>query len=388
MTSTFEDRFGFPRDAVNLANWRTQPYSSWSFQNVGEIVPSARIAVRANSHEPPLADASGLLREKVGLADGPESIGDFLARSKTESLVVMKSGRVVADHHAASVDATRPHIVFSISKSLTAIMAGILEDEGKLDPAAPVMQYLPEMRNSAFADASVQNVLDMRVSLDFEEIYLDPLSAFGRYRRAMQWNPALPGEEPETMTLFLASLQKGSGEHGGPFNYLSPNSDLLGVIVERASGQRYADFLGERVLKPAGALTDGWVTVDRVGTARAAGGVSLTARDLARVGEMLRIGGKGVVSSRWIEDTLQNGDPAAWAGGSFPHLFPNGRYRNKWYSSGDADGSFCAIGIHGQWLYVNPARETVIVRYSCQDVPVDDPIDLDSLKVFDVIARR
>ena len=69
---------------------------------------------------------------------------------------------------------------------------------------------------------------------------------------------------------FLATLQKGAGAHGGPFRYRSPNSDLLGIIVERASGQRYADLMRERLWRGVGAHSDGVVTVDRAGTARAA----------------------------------------------------------------------------------------------------------------------
>jgi len=251
---------------------------------------------------------------------------------------------------------------------------------------------VPEMSRSAYSDATVRQVLDMRVSVAIEETYLDPMSAYGRYRRAMLWNPPLPGEEPETMLGFLASLEKADGPHGGPFRYRSPNSDLLGIIVERASGQRYADLMRDRLWHGVGAHSSGSVTVDRVGAARAAGGVSMTARDLARVGEMMRQGGMGpngrVVSERWVRDTLENGDRNAWKAGDFPHLFKDGSYRNKWYSSGLTSRAFCAIGIHGQWLYVDPAAEVTIARLSSQPLPVDDPVDLDTVRLFAAIGER
>jgi CubicO group peptidase (beta-lactamase class C family) len=148
----------------------------------------------------------------------------------------------------------------------------------------------------------------------------------------------------------------------------------------------------DRLWRGIGAHSAGLVTVDRVGASRAAGGVSMTARDLARVGEMMRLGGIGpsgrVVSERWILDTLEKGDRAAWKEGDFPHLFKDGSYRNKWYSSGLPSGAFCAIGIHGQWLYVNPAAEVTIVRFSSQPIPVDDPVDLDCVRLFQAIAER
>ncbi|MEP9387443.1 serine hydrolase [Mesorhizobium sp. KR9-304] len=388
----FRGRYGFAREAVTLANWRTSPYSRWSFTNVAELVPSAVIEAASGRSEPPLADPAWLLGQKIELSSGVATVGAFLESCDTDCLVVMKSGKVVADHHSPLHRPHDRHIIFSISKSLTAILAGVLEDEGRLDPEAPVIDYVPEMSHSAYAEATVRHVLDMRVAVAIEETYLDPMSAYGRYRRAMLWNPPLTGEEPESMLGFLASLDKAEGAHGGPFRYRSPNSDLLGIVVERASGQRYADIMRDRLWRGVGAHSDGLVTIDRAGTARAAGGVSMTARDLARVGEMMRLGGVGpighVVSERWVRDTLGAGDRAAWKAGDFPHLFANGSYRNKWYSSGRESGAFCAIGIHGQWLYVDPAAEVTIVRFSSQPVPVDDPVDLDCVRLFQAIAER
>lgn len=388
----FRGRHGFAREDVTLANWRTSPYSRWSFVNAAELVPSALIEAASGRSELPPADPAWLLAERIELSGGITTVGAFLESCDTDCLVVMKSGRMVADHHSPLHRPHDRHIIFSISKSLTAILAGILEDEGRLDPDAPVTDHVPEMRHSAYADATVRHLLDMRVSVDIDETYLDPMSAYGRYRRAMLWNPPLPGEEPETMLGFLATLQKAAGPHGGPFRYRSPNSDLLGIVVERASGQRYADLMRDRLWRGVTAHSAGLVTVDRVGAPRAAGGVSMTARDLARVGEMMRLGGMGpdgrVVSERWVRDTLEHGDRAAWKAGDFPHLFANGSYRNKWYSSGLPSGAFCAIGIHGQWLYVDPAAELTIVRFSSQPVPVDDPVDLDCVRLFRAIAER
>jgi CubicO group peptidase (beta-lactamase class C family) len=191
------------------------------------------------------------------------------------------------------------------------------------------------------------------------------------------------------MLEFLASLRKAAGPHGGPFRYLSPNSDVLGLVTERASGERYADLLRDRLWRLIGGRGPCLATVDAEGTARAAGGVSITARDLARVGEMMRNGGMGgsrpVVSERWVRDTVTGGDAAAWQAGDFVHLLPQGRYRNKWYQTGDS--AFCAIGIHGQWLYVEPVRRVVIVKQSSQHEPVDDALDRDCLAFLRQIAR-
>ena len=383
--TAFETRYGFARNAVTLANWRTRPFSAWSFQHVSEMVASAEIAVPGQPES--FVDAGGLLSRDVAIAGSVETVAGFLTRSDTDALTVMKSGVFMHDYASPTMQPDAAHLVFSISKSLTAIVAGVLQDEGKLDPAVPALVYVPEAKGSAYADATVQQILDMRVSLDFIEDYLDPQSAFARYRRAMKWNP---GAGDETMLAFLVSLQKGAGPHGGPFHYRSPNSDMLGVIVERAAGERLPDLMRTRIFDKIGARGRAMVTVDGEGTSRAAGGVSVTARDLARVGEMMRLGGVGpggrVVSQTWVDDTLSGGDRDAWRTGDMAHLFANAAYRNKWYATGKDNGAFCGIGIHGQWLYVDPAREVVIVKMSSQSLPVDDALDKECLAVFDQIA--
>lgn len=391
MTSSnaFERTFGFARKDVTLGNWREQPFNNWAFQNVGEMVRSARITAREGNLEAAPVDLGDLLGETLDIGGQKETVAAFLDRSSTDALTVMKKGRFVGDWFSPAMKPDARHIIFSISKSLTAILAGSLEGEGKLDPNAPVTDYLPEVAGSVYANATVRHVLDMTVSLDFEEAYLDPESLFARYRRATMWNP---GGGEESLREFLVALEQLDEPHGKTFRYRSPNSDLLGIIVERASGQRYADLMSDRLWKPLGAKRDAFVTVDKEGSARAAGGVSVAVRDLARVGEMMRQGGTAeggrIVSQAWVEDTIHGGDAEAWQRGTMTNLFANGSYRNKWYQSANASGAYCGIGIHGQWLYVDPKAEVVIAKMSSQALPVDDPLDLDNVAFFEGLCAR
>ncbi|MDQ6433363.1 serine hydrolase [Mesorhizobium sp. LHD-90] len=388
--SAFAQKFGFARTDVSLGNWRTRPYSAWSFQNVAEMTPTAEISTSATIEDETLEPLGALLQRTVDVGGGSETLQTFLARSNTDTLVVMKGGVFVGEFCAPAADPSAPHLVFSISKSLTAVLAGALQDEGLLDPSQPVSRYMPEAVGTVYGDATVQQVLDMRVGLGFEEAYLDPESDFARYRRAMLWNPMRPGDRVETLRQVILSLPRG-GPHGGPLRYYSPLSDLLGLIVERSSGQRYAGLFREKLWRPLRARGRCNVTVDSEGTARAAGGVSMTARDLARVGEMMRCGGmagsRAVVSERWVRDTISAGDKAAWEAGDFAHLLRDGSYRNKWYQSGYANGAFLAAGIHGQWLYVDPVSEVVIARLSSQHEPVDDALDQQTLRFFQAVSE-
>ncbi len=391
MIKTFKDQHGFARADVTLANWRTAPYSRWTFQNVRDFVPTAVIAAGAATAEVPLqSDAFLDAAMETGLASAA-SARAFLDFAHTDAFVMMRRGEVVAEYYAPHADPNAPHLVFSISKSLTAVVSGILEAQGLIDPDRPVTDYLPEAKGGVYGDCTYRDVLDMRVSLDFEEAYLDPHGAFARYRRAMLWNPPEPNIQPETLASFLVTLQKAERPHGGPFYYASPNADLLGVVIERVTGARFADLTSELLWKPMGAKGNADISVDPIGTPRTAGGVSMTARDLARLGELLRNGGardgKQILPEAWIRDMQENGDKEAWQQGRNVDL-PNGRYRSQWYQSGEADQAFCAIGIHGQWLYVDPSTETVIVKLSSHPEPLGDEENQDLFTFLRALSRR
>lgn len=367
-----------PRRAdITLADWRLHPNSRYSFQRVSEFVPVAIIAWPAGPEEP--SPGPGLLAD-MALADrdgGEIGALAHMRRSHTDHVVVMRDGAVVAEWLAETADPDRPHVVFSISKSVTGLLAGIAAGEGRLDPDAPVSAYVPSMTGSTYGTARVRDLLDMTVDLDFDEEYLDAGGAFDRYRRAMLWNPERPDSVPETMEGFLATLG-GRGEgHGRRFYYASPNTDLLGLVVERVAGRRYHRYLAEKLWRPMGARGAAYVTVDRVGMARAAGGLCMTTRDLARLGQLVLDGGRNrdgvqVVPQGWIEDMRSNGDRQAWVEGNFADMFANGRYRSCWYDVGDGRGSIAAVGIHGQWLWVDPASRVVIAKTAARPDPSDD----------------
>lgn len=390
ISPNFESDYGFRRDSVRHDNWREAPWNVWAFRHVHELIPTARITATSGLAEEPKVDATALTEHEFVFEGERRTVASFLRQTSTDAITVMRAGRFIGDFHAPNFTLQTRHIMFSASKSVAGLLAGMLVGDGLLDPEAPVAHYVPELARSAYGDAQVRHVLDMRTSLAFNEDYLDPNGLYARYRRAGLWDPRRDGEESETVIGFLASLSKGPEEHGGPFHYCSPNSDVLGLVIERASGARYADFAAARLWQPLGLRHDGCVTVDLAGTARSGGGMSMTARDLARIGELVRLGGvvdgRRLINAEWMQDTLSGGSAEAWRQGSFSAWLPDGRYRNKWYQVGNASGAFFAIGIHGQWLYVDPLRETVIAKFSSQPEPTNNDLKRLNLGLFEAIA--
>jgi CubicO group peptidase (beta-lactamase class C family) len=381
-----------PSEQVTLANWRLPPFNRWAFRNVRQILPTAAIPRSETSGE--AFRRAGRTIETIAFQgpDGQEwTVGRMLAATFTDGLMALRRGRIVAERYDSGLLPETPHIVFSVSKSLTAFLAGILVGQGRLDPEAPVVRYIPEVAGSAYGDCTVRHVLDMTVSTDFIEDYLDTTGDFARYRMATGWNPVADPSNVGDLRGFLPSIHRGAGPHGQVFHYVSPNSDLLGWILERASARPFAELMSELIWRPLGAEFDAYITVDRLGAPRSAGGICVTLRDLARFGEMMRLrgmaGGRQIAPAWWIDDIRENGDPGAWRRGALASQLPLDRYRSKWYSLGDGRGTFCAIGIHGQWLFIDPTAEVVLAKFSSQPVAVDEAADRLTMAGLAALAR-
>ena len=376
---------GFPSaeaGQVTLANWRAAPYMKWAFQHVREIVPSADIPNAPDDvwklESAPL-DFSSFRFERAGK---PYGLDKFINETATDGLVVLHKGKVVLERYGNGMTANTPHILMSVSKSLTAIVAGILIEQGRLDPAQQVVSVIPELKDSLYRGATVRHVLDMRVGIDFDEDYLATSGPIVEYRKSTNWNPLGPGERPSDLRTYLASLTQRNGPDGGPFHYVSTNTDLLGWILERASGVRFSDLLSTLLWQPMGAQCSAYITVDRLGAPRCAGGICTTTMDLARVGQLIVQNGRRddtpIIPAGWIEDMLERGDPKAWATGDMIAYFGDRamHYRNKWYVLRDRNVAF-GLGVYGQNVFVDRANELVIAKVSSQPPPLDkDLIDL------------
>ncbi len=375
---------------VTLENWRLPPHNAWAFHHVRELIPTAAIAVRPTAPQPPPGPVLDL--SDIGFNDRQGHSWTFaglLEQTATHAFLVLKQGRIVHEAYAPAYDPRSPHLLFSVSKSITGALAGCLVADGAIRPEDPVVDHVPEMAGSVYETCTLRHLLDMTVSMDLEENYTDPDSDYMRYREATGWNPP---RAPSDLVSFLSTIRAGSEAHGALFRYRSPNSDLLGIVLERASGQPFADLLSERIWQKLGCCGPADITVDRLGAPRAAGGISTTARDLALLGDMMRCdgayGGTEIVPSPWIADIRCAGDPQAWANGDYSYLIPGGRYRSQWYATAGAEPALCAIGIHGQWLYIDPASESVMVKLSAQAEPIDDPLDMAMLDGFAHLARQ
>ena len=347
---------------VTLANWRNSPFNRWAFHHVRELIPSADIA----SDPARIRPLPSVPRDFSQLRVDPDAgealdLDAFLRETDTDGIAILHRGKLVFERYANGMTHETPHILMSVSKS----MLGLLVGELGIDTRRQVTDILPELAQTAYRGATIRHLLDMRAGLVWDENYLATSGPIVEYRKATGWNPA--SEPASDLHSFYATLKQSDRPHGGRFHYTSPNSDLLGWVIERATGARYADLVSKLVWKPAGAERSAYITVDRLGAPRCAGGMCATLRDLARVGLWVLEQGK-------TEAFERDGDPQAWAAGDMAPYYPGlpMRYRSKWYVVDDAKAPLAfGMGIHGQNLFVDRVNNIVIAKLSSQAMPMD-----------------
>jgi len=360
---------------------RAFPKTRWSFSHYRELMPTRNVWRGAGAaSELPRAEQD-LDRLTFTLADGSRmSWPEMLAGTYTDGIVVLHRGRVIYERYFGALQPELPHIGMSVTKSFVGTLAAMLADEGRLDPGAPVVQYLPELSGSAYGDARVRHLMDMTVGLRFSEDYVDPNAEVRQYALAAGLLPRPVGYQgPDSIYGFLKTLRK-QGEHDEAFAYKTVNTEVLAWIVRRVADRSLAQLLSERIWQPLGAEHDAYFTLDGIGTEVAGAGLNTTLRDLARFGEMMRndgrFNGRQIVPAAVVADIRRGGDRELFARGGWPTL-PGYSYRHMWWVSHGEHGVFQARGIHGQRIYVDPAAELTVARYASHPIasnPANDPL--------------
>ena len=378
---------------VTLQNWRKYPYNCWSFVNVRNLIPTAAIdndpSTKINIEKSLINLNDMLIMHKNSSAN----LQNILKKCDTDAFLVMHKGKLKFEYFDKFTYQNTPHIIFSVSKSLTSLLTGILVNKKILNLTETVSYIIPETKGSAYEDATLRNVLDMNVASGFIEDYAGEAEIFKKYRSSTGWD--LPDEhsniENTGLHEFLSTMPKSKELHGKKYHYCSPHSDLLGWIIERASGQNFSKILSNLLFKPSGINFSANVTLDKWGASRAAGGISISPYDLLLIAEMVRCLGSNdngqIIPESWIKDFQNYKDNTSYLNQDHLERFPRGNYRSKWYQTGFNDEEFCAIGIHGQNIWINPKKELTIVRMSSASDPINIKTEELMFSVFREIAN-
>ncbi len=372
------------------------PAIRWSLSHLRDLARTAAVKrdpaaqTAEASADPAGQDALDALRFTD--LDGHERTWSAgLSDTYTDGILVLHRGRPLYERYFGALQRDLPHACFSVTKSYVATLAASLVHEGTLDEGASVSHYLPELAESAFADASLREVMDMQVGIAYAENYADPQTDFWAYSRAAGLRPyARSAPESPTIHGYLRGLQK-SGDHGSAFAYKSVNTEVLSWIMSRVCGESLPALLSRRLWSRIGCEYDANLVIDPEGIEMAGAGLSACLRDLARFGELMRCEGAWqsaqLIPAAVIADIRRGGDTARFVPAGYK-LLTGYSYRNMWWVSHNEFGMFEARGIHGQRLYVAPGAELVIARFASHPTAANSANDPISLPAFLALARH
>jgi CubicO group peptidase (beta-lactamase class C family) len=355
-----------PEATVSAANWRTPPFNTWAFQHIEQVIPT-RTTFRGYGPVMPLPEAGRRTVEhyRKAMQSGGFDLPGFMSANHVDGLLVLKDGRKVDERYANGQEPSSRHAMMSVGKSVVGTIAELLIHEGRLDEHQRVAHYVPELAASAYGDATVRQVLDMLIGVDYSEAMDDPASDVNQFLYAARLGTPPPGVTPKASLYdYVRGLRK-KGEHGEVFHYVTPTSEVLGWIIARATGSSWADLFESRIFQPLGPERDGFVIVDAVGTQTAAGGLALTLRDAGRFGLMIandgKFGGRQVLPTEVVRRIKAGGDPSRWP----PQEWAKGvhSYGSQWWIDHTAR-TLTAYGIHGQLIRIGLDDGIVVVVQS------------------------
>ena len=350
-----------------------------TFRNIDRLFPTRTIKAGGKVLELPKAEKQ-LTNVKFKLEDKDYDLYDFMALDNMTAMLILKDGEIVYEtYQRGNTEKTR-WMSMSIAKSITSTLTGIAIKEGLIAGLdAPVVDYVPALKGSAYDGVSVKDVLMMSSGVKWNETYTDPNSD----RRALL--KAQIGQEPGSAMKLMASLDRAA-DPGTVNNYSTGETQVLGEIVHGAIKKPLAEYLSEKIWVPYGMEADAnWWLDSPDGVEIGGSGLSATLRDFGRFGLFFLnegvIGGASILPEGWVREAslptkLKNGEKL-----DYGYMWWTG-----WTEPSIKDGAFAAIGIQGQNIYINPVHKVVIVTLGAQPKPVGkEPID--PLVFFDAVVE-
>jgi len=314
-----------------------------------------------------------------------ETFESVFKNNEADGVIIVQDTKILYENYWNGLSRDYQHIWYSMTKSLTSTALGILVAQNKIDLLASPVKYVPELKGSPWERTTIQDILNMSTALGYAESYTDTSNFFYKYYGSASHFFYAPGgdTDPKTATVlgtydFLTkkAIPNNDLQPGYKFEYNSSNVDVISWIISRITGKTYNEFIQENIWSKIGAEHDAYITADQSYTAMATGGMNTTLRDAALFGTFIlnrgKINGKQLVPANWIDETLKltaadkerysRNDVYVKAG------MPWVAYKNFWWILDETKGEYCALGIHGQVIYINRSANIVIAFFSSQPV--------------------
>jgi len=401
---------GFPPPIdkrVNRSNAvYTPPYNRWSYLNMRMLYPTADIPVADKSIPIKRVIDSGVEKLKIHRADKEGlptaemvDMATYLKETYSDAILVLKGKEVVYEKYLNGMDKNHPHQMMSVTKSFAGLLALMVIADGKIKESELVSAYIPELKvSTAFKDATFGQVLDMTNSMTFSEDYSDLESDIIRYTTVLGFIEPQEGKKYEdSIYSYLATLEVDKKyKHGKIFHYQTPKADVVNWVISRVTNKTFRDNIHEELWSKLGTDGETYVLLDKAATLFVGGGLNATPNDLARLAMMIlnegKFNGKQVVKKEIIDTLARGGSKEAFKNGPESYgIMANGdwSYRAQWWVRHTAGKSaFTAIGINGQWIYIDVERDIAIIKQSSQPVSLSNHFDGYNIIAFDTIISH
>lgn len=335
-----------------IADWQNDLPSS--FQRMENFFPVRVVSAGRRTAALAAQDVKPLPTYQFKGAE--RTVDEFVADTHVSGLIVLHRGRILKEVYRQGASPETRFTSWSVAKSVTATLVGIARDEGLIESFDdPIGQYLPELTSSAYGAVTIKQALQMSSGVRFDETYEAPDSDFWVFMN--EW--AGQGKANDY-------LESSEAVHpaGTIFNYNTSETQLLGWLVRRVTGKSVSTYLSEKIWQPAGMEADAYWLLDAEEGMEVTGiGLNARLRDYARFGQMY-VTGEGLPQG-WVEEATKPSDSQVAHGQLYEGMDLG--YQYQWWSF--PDGTFEAQGIHGQFIYVNPEKELVVVVASAWPEP-------------------
>jgi CubicO group peptidase (beta-lactamase class C family) len=310
--------------------------------------------------------------------------GEFADRTFTNALLILKHGTVVHEEYRNFTNDHTHYISFSMAKSITSMLIGIALAEGHIHSLDDkIGEYIPELKGSGYGDVSIRNVMRMRSGVAYDERY-----DFGVKSQAQQVFEEAIVENTKRFADMAPNLKR-TQTPGQRFNYSTMDTAVLGWMLERAVKQPIATYMSTKLWEPMGAEAEGfWLADGSPGVGRELNGMGFNAvaRDYARLGQLMlqkgALNGRQIVPSDWIELSTAS---TPIEGPSPPGATVQLGYGYQWWTL-HGTGAYVALGLQGQFIYVDPATETVVVKLSYFPPEPNGALEDEALSFFKAVS--
>lgn len=326
------------------------------FRSIEKYFPTREIMPSVNPFHIPKTNPISL-PETYTFNGKSHKTKDLIAETDITGLMVIKNDSILFEEYYQENTSEDHTIGWSVTKSFVSALIGIAIEEGHINGIRDsVYHYLPELKGSAYENITIKNLLQMSTGVSWNEDYSDSDSDINRFGRTLALGRSFES--------FVKTLKYDKPQ--GTFNrYNSSDTQVLGMIISRATGTTVSDYLEKKLWQPLGMERKGYWVIDNQGNEFAAAGLSASLVDYAKFGLLFlnngELNGQQLISKEWVSKSIT---PDA------PHLLPGLNensnndfgYGLQWWVFDGNEGEYAAMGIYNQLIYINPKHNIVIVK--------------------------